>query len=210
METKQKEVQSILSRLKSDNKLAILDIGSSIRRRGTITIDKVPLEGVDIVCDILNGIPFPNNSIDGCIMFHVIEHLPVNYFEFIFNEIWRISKNGAMLHIRTPHFSCGYQCWSDPTHVRPFGLRTFRDYLCSGERMHFNSQFTHIPPFEPVSVELHYYGFRENRPVRLKLFSEVIDKIVNSHIWVQRQFERRLAYLFGGFEEIEAKLKVLK
>ncbi len=200
----------MLRRLNASNEKAVLDLGCAGRRRGSITLDRVDGPDVDLVWDLELGIPFPDNSLDGVLLFHVLEHLSSRVVEVTLAEIWRACKPGARVSIRTPHFSCGDIAWSDPTHVRPYGLRSFREYFCSSERSHFNTRFPRLPAFAPARIELHYYSFHEDRQTRLGLLATALDRIVNAHAWIQRQFERRLSYLIGGFEEVDATLVVVK
>lgn len=208
--TVQNDAMKLVEALRARGEDATVDIGASIRRRAAITLDLYKFEGVDIAWDITDGLPFDDDSLDGILMFHVVEHLPVQAFEPLFLEIWRVCRPGARVHIKTPHFSCGLMAWSDPTHIRPFALRTFTEYLTNSEKMHFNSLFPVLPAYGVETASLHYYGFRKGRAVRLGLFGKFIDYIANLTPWIQRQFERRLAYLFGGFEEIDAVLVVRK
>lgn len=206
----QKHAMELVQTVRDRNEDVTLDIGTSKRRRGAITLDLYAFDGVDIAWDITKGLPFDDSSLDGVSMSHILEHLPVGAFEPLFFEIWRACRPGARVHIKTPHFSCGLMAWSDPTHIRPYGLRTFTDYLTSSERLHFNSLFPALPAYGVETAKLHYYAFREGREVRLGLFGKCIDYVANRTPWIQRQFERRLAYLLGGFEEIDAVLTVRK
>jgi hypothetical protein len=56
----------------------------------------------------------------------VVEHISdqVGFFR----EIHRVAKNGAVVHLETPHFSSS-NSWADPTHVRHFSL-FFTDPMC--------------------------------------------------------------------------------
>jgi len=71
-------------------------------RKGWINLDKTNYLGVDIVFD-LNVFPYPfqDNTFDVILMQDVLEHLedPVA----VMKEIYRISKNGCIIIIRTPH-----------------------------------------------------------------------------------------------------------
>jgi len=60
--------------------------------------------------------PFKNNQFDEILASHVIEHLK-NPTRFM-NELIRISKNNAIIHILAPHFS-SFTAYSDLTHKRP-------------------------------------------------------------------------------------------
>ena len=69
--------------------------------------------------------PFKDNTFDEVYCSHVLEH--VDDFIKTMKEIHRISKNGARIIIRGPHFSCGVS-YRDPTHKTLFSYFTF-DYF---------------------------------------------------------------------------------
>ena len=92
-----------------------------------LNLDFYPQLGVDIVHDI-NDIPWPieDNSFEEVFCSHTLEH--VNSLEDAMKEIWRVSKSGAIIKIRVPHFSCGVY-YRDLSHKRPFSYFTM-DYFC--------------------------------------------------------------------------------
>ena len=81
-----------------------LGCGTDIKE-GCINVDKVQLDGVDVVWD-LDKYPYPfikDNSIDRIFAFHILEH--VKDYEKTMEELNRIMKVGGGLYIRVPHFS---------------------------------------------------------------------------------------------------------
>jgi SAM-dependent methyltransferase len=103
----------------------ILDIGCGRNKaKGAIGMDRVKLDGVDIVQD-LNALPYPfaDNEFDEVRAIHVIEHLDsvVKAME----EIYRILKPGGRAIIITPHYSDS-QSWNDPTHKWHLTSYSFR------------------------------------------------------------------------------------
>lgn len=95
-------------------------------RKDYVNMDFVPIKGVNVVHD-LNKFPWPfkNNTFDLVYCSHVLEH--VQDLIKVMIEIRRISKPGAKIIIRVPHFSCGVS-YRDPTHKRVFSYFTF-DYF---------------------------------------------------------------------------------
>ena len=91
-----------------------------------VNLDIKKLPGVDIVHD-LNKFPYPfkNNEFDFVEMHHVLEHLkePLRVIE----EIWRISKPGAISVIAVPHWS-HFTAYSDLTHKNYFSSALFLYY----------------------------------------------------------------------------------
>jgi SAM-dependent methyltransferase len=110
---------------------AILDIGCG--KGFFVTLDKDRITGLDNnkesvdICKSkgLNVIkwncldlPFKNNSFDGILCSHLIEHLiPEDVFKLV-KEINRVLKKGGIIIIKTPLPSFSF--WNDPTHIRPF------------------------------------------------------------------------------------------
>lgn len=87
----------------------------------------------DMVVDLEHKLPFPDNYTDEILMNHVLEHI-TNFIDLM-HELHRISKNGAVLSIRTPFYSAWGQ-YNDPTHVRffsPFTFNYFKEGIYSHE-----------------------------------------------------------------------------
>jgi len=95
-------------------------------RKDHINLDFVKDSGVDIIHD-LNKFPWPfkANTFEKVFASHVLEH--VDDLVEVMKEIHRISKKGARIVIRVPHFSCGIN-YRDPTHKRLFSFFSF-DYF---------------------------------------------------------------------------------
>jgi hypothetical protein len=101
-----------------------LNIGCGQRPRpGFYGVDRVALPGVDIVADLnepLAELP------DGCVVEvytrHTLEH--VERLLDLLVEIHRVTQPGGRVEVVVPHFSNPYG-YSDPTHVRFFGLYSF-------------------------------------------------------------------------------------
>lgn len=81
-------------------------------------------EYVDIAHD-LNELPWPwdDEQFDYINSRAVFEHLFIDLLRS-FNECWRILKPGGELYVKLPHWQSG-RAWDDPTHRRPYTLRTF-------------------------------------------------------------------------------------
>lgn len=117
----------IEKRLASGEKVFI-DIGCGNKKKvGRIGIDQVDLPEIDIVADIEQGLSFlPDHSVDEIHCRSVLEH--ITNFEHLLSEIMRVLKKNGRAYIFVPHFSNPYY-YSDPTHLRFFGLYTFYYYV---------------------------------------------------------------------------------
>ena len=101
-----------------------LGCGSDIKP-DYINLDFEKFSGVDVVAD-LNKLPwnFKDNSFSDILMSNILEHLD-NPFQTM-KEIHRISKNNALIKIKTPHFSSN-NVWGDIQHKRGFNTETFKN-----------------------------------------------------------------------------------
>ncbi len=113
----------------------VLDIGCGEGEFLRYAPKKIKAEGIEIIedsikkcrglglkvtkADIEKKSPFKNNSFDGIIMAHVIEHL--NHPEEVIVKIRKMLKDKGKVVILTPNFSVYHkEFYDDPTHKRPF------------------------------------------------------------------------------------------
>jgi SAM-dependent methyltransferase len=80
-----------------------------------INLDMSPHPEVDVVRDIRRGLPFNDDMFDVILLDNVLEHFVSDDVIFLLNEIFRVARPGATVHIIVPHaFSQGAH--QDPTH----------------------------------------------------------------------------------------------
>lgn len=141
---------------------------------GYINLDKVPLGGVDTVCDVEKSpLPFEDNYFDEILCETVLEH--IDYVHAL-KEIHRVMKVGGRMIITIPHFTatCNFL---DPTHKHSFSVRTF-DCFIKGD------------PHE------YYFDFAFNKVITARiLFSKrlpynwPLEFFVNLHPLLQKGYE---------------------
>ena len=79
-----------------------LDLGSGIKpKQGYIGID-VRDNGQEVLWDVTKGFPFPDNSVSEIYSSHFIEHISIDDLDYLFYEMLRVSKNGAIWEHRCP------------------------------------------------------------------------------------------------------------
>lgn len=102
-----------------------LGCGADVRN-GFVNVDRVKLQGVNIVHD-LNKFPWPfkDNEIDYILCDQVLEHL--NDIPKCLRELWRISREKGVIQIGVPHYAAP-GAWFDLTHKHPFGWMSL-DYM---------------------------------------------------------------------------------
>ena len=100
-------------------------------RPGWLNVDIADYGGNEIID--LNSYPWPfaEDSFDEIWASHIIEHL--GNFNEIVNELWRVSKDGAVIEVRVPFF-LSTKYYSEPDHRIPFGIRSFDNYEHLGDR----------------------------------------------------------------------------
>lgn len=101
-----------------------IDIGCGRSRKlGYVGIDRENYPGVDIICDLENGLNlFEDCSVDEIYSSHCFEH--INNFKSLIFDCHDCLKYGGLMKVRVPHFS-NPMGFSDPTHVRFFGWYSF-------------------------------------------------------------------------------------
>ena len=101
-----------------------LNLGAGQRRLpGFYNLDFVELPGVDIVADLNEPLSdLPDGCVEEVYTRHVLEH--VNRLLELLGEVHRITCPDGRIEVIVPHFSNPYG-YSDPTHVRFFGLYSF-------------------------------------------------------------------------------------
>jgi len=182
-----------ISRDLEEGKSIKLDLGSGgPGREGFYSVDLLPLKGVDIVADLNR--PFSllcDNCVDQIYSRHALEH--VREFLPLMRELYRITKPGGELEIIVPHFSNVYG-YSDPTHVRFFGLYTMYYFVPEDSQ----PKLRKVPSFytdvkfriESVRIEFDRLGIID------MMLAPLLSMVVNRSLSWQDFYERRLANFF--------------
>lgn len=101
-----------------------LGCGRNIRE-GWINVDRSLLHGVDVVADLEGPLPFAEDSADEILLSHVIEHIHDTLG--LMQELHRIAKPESRLIVAVP-YGTSDDAWEDPTHLRPYFLKSFSYY----------------------------------------------------------------------------------
>jgi hypothetical protein len=169
-----------------------LNVGSGRRRlAGFYNLDLVPLPEVDVVADLEEPLTaLPDDSVEEVYCRHVLEH--VARFTELLAELHRVVTPTGRLEVVVPHFSNPYG-YSDPTHVRFFGLYSFF-YFCDEE----DQPRRKVPNFySPVRFRVESVRFELMRQSwSEKAVRALLQPLVNRGVGWQDWYERRLARLF--------------
>jgi SAM-dependent methyltransferase len=169
---------------------AILDVGCGSSKYPSATgIDISAETDADIVHD-LDEFPYPigDDSFDEVLMQDVIEHLaePIRVME----ELHRIARPGARIHVRTPHYS-SVLAYGDPTHKHYFSTGAIRS-LAEPRFAHYTSA-----RFHTVHVTLDMWT-----PFRLAGISNLANRF-------QGPYETYFAFMCPSMN-IQAEFEVVK
>ncbi len=180
----------------NNGSLINLNIGSGNDRiNGYYNLDIIESPNVDIVADLNQKLSLiPDNSVLRVYSRASLEH--IHNLTGLLKEISRICIDGADIFIAVPHFSNPYY-YSDPTHVRFFGIYTF-NYFAEEK----NQIGRHVPRYEKDlnfkinEVTLDFY--------REKLADKIIGRFmkffVNINLSSLEFYERRLCYIFPAWQ----------
>ena len=172
------------------------------KKKGYIGVDNADVPEVDVSADVLTFLrSLPDSVVDEIHSRHVMEHL--DDFLLVQSEVLRVLKTGGMQTVIVPHFSSPFY-FSDPTHVKLFGLYTFC-YFAE------NKYYKRVVPtfydsnlkFQIASVRL---GFRNNRfPIRNLMGKYLLEPLFNLNPSTQEVYENFFSSLFNC-TEIEFQL----
>ena len=180
------EFQNKISELKEVN----IELGPGNRKKeGYLGIDSVDIDGVDVVFDIEQGMPFiPDSSIDNYYSNHFLEH--IGNYENLIKELHRTLKPGGVAEMIVPHFT-NPNYYSDYTHKRSFGLFSF-DYFAATEDQlsrKVPNFYTNIR-FKILKRELRF----GSRFLFFNLLLQVFKKVVNSSSFCQEIYEASFSH----------------
>ena len=169
-----------------------LNLGGGLQSvQNYYNVDFVKLPGVDIVADLNKPLDeLPDNIVSGIYSSNTFEHIS-NLFGLL-SEIHRVCRNGAKCEIIVPHFANPYY-YSDPTHVRQFGLFTMH-YLVNNDQQWRRKvpNYYSETKFKLNDVKLMFY--------KDSLFDHLISPsanyLVNKSRFTQHLFERRFCWFF--------------
>lgn len=83
----------------------------------------------------LVSFPLDNNTVSFFYSAHTIEHIPQEFCQHIFNEIYRCLKPGCVLRISTPDFDLAYKAYGDKS--IPFPATHYEEKTLEAKFLHY-------------------------------------------------------------------------
>lgn len=146
---------------------------------GLVTLDLVASHNPDVVHDINNPLPFPDNSADEIHAYEVLEHCGrQGDYEFFFNQFsdfWRVLKNGGVL-LGTVPLPTSVWAWGDPSHTRVIPKESFiflrqPEYAQVGKTAMSDFRSIYKADFDIIHLhengEILEFGLRAIKPARI-------------------------------------------
>lgn len=170
-----------------------LNIGSGpVRRDDTYNLDIRDLPGTDLLADLEAPLDrLPDASVEHVEAHHVLEH--VSALDELLDELHRVLVPDGSIDIRVPHWAnpLGY---SDPTHVRLFGLYSFC-YLVPLQEQPLGRKVPNYRSRRPFDIETLELCFRRNN----RLF-QVLESFLNADHRRLEAYEKNLANTIWPYE----------
>jgi hypothetical protein len=168
-----------------------LNLGSGLRHMpGFYNVDRLRLPGVDILADLEEPLAdIPDDSVEQVYCRHTLEH--VTRLLELLGELHRVTEPEGRLELIVPHFSNPYG-YSDPTHVRFFGLYSF--FYLAEEK---DQPRRKVPNFyAPQRFRVERVRFNLLRSsVTDKLFRAVLQPLINRGVGWLDWYERTICRL---------------
>jgi SAM-dependent methyltransferase len=176
-----------------------LDLGAGGRSRdGFFSVDHLALPGVDIVADLNQPLALlPDNCCEYVATSHTLEH--VRELLPLMAELHRILRPGGVLDIVVPHFSNPYG-YSDPTHVRFFGLYSMH-YFADPENRPGDGWYA--PAYYTATrftIEQVRIRFQTDGGLVDRTLGKLMNRVVNRSFRAAARWERRICWLFHAIE----------
>ena len=78
---------------------------------GWINSDRNPRSGVDLVCDIREGLPLPGDSVDYAFSMHALQEIPYADLVSALSELRRVLKPSGVLRLVLPDLDKGIEAY---------------------------------------------------------------------------------------------------
>ena len=185
----------VIPKVAAGEKVALeLGCGNAKRHPEALGVDCLDFPPVDLVGDVFEVLgALPAGSVTAVYTYHFLEH--VADLTRLLQELARLVQPAGSLEVVVPHFSNPYY-YSDPTHVRPFGLYSF-SYLAQTrlfKRGVPTYGMRHDFVLEDVTLQFDSPFF-----VR-KIIRRLLGPLFNMSRWLQEFHEENLCYVLPAYQ----------
>ena len=184
-----------------------VDFGGGRKAGRALRAARQRAPGVALLAEPGPRLPFRDDTIDELFVERAISGR--HDIAETLDELWRVSKPGALIHLTLPHASSLIATTRDPRRAPLLTLNTFNYYDPALRAAGAGSQTS----FTVERAHLRLAGQRgDDAGLALARgpLARFIEKLANGSRGSQYRFERWFAQLFGGFEEFSVVLSVVK
>lgn len=137
---------------------AVLNLGCGKNNpEGCYGVDIMDLPGVDLVHDVNQGLPFPDQTFRVVLARDFLEHLKRENFPKVMEEIYRVLEDGGNLQFEVPSTDHGGRgAFQDPTHLGFYNEMTFWYFLDDQYGKGFRSLYDYKTWFQPDLLETRF------------------------------------------------------
>lgn len=173
-----------------------LGCGAVYKKPGFIGVDLLDHPQVDIVGDVFTVLSeISDNTIGGVYSSHFFEH--VDDINLLVMECARVLKSGGNLDVIVPHFSNPY-FYSDPTHVRFFGLYTFSYFSKDDFFKRKVPTYDNTVSFSLDDVRL---NFQSSKPFYFRyVFKKIVGFPFSSNVYMMEFWEENLSRIIPCYD----------
>jgi len=186
--------------------IAKLDLGEGQKQPESLRLEPCRGPLTDLLAGLEGGLPLADSVIDEVFADHALVH--VQDFVGAMEEVWRVCKPGALVHVRLPHATSVWAASRDPRHQRLYTIETFEyfDPKRRDERCPTRASYV----IEESRLYLTARGAQERgRGLARGTVSRLFEAAANRSRGMQYRGERWLGHLVG-FEEMYVLLTVVK
>ncbi len=107
-----------------------LNLGCGLRKLGEdfINIDNRPEVNPDLLCDITEGLPYSDDSVDWVRAYDILEHIPPGKTVPLIEEIYRVLQPNGVFEHYTPSTD-GRGAFQDPDHKSFWNINSWMYFM---------------------------------------------------------------------------------
>jgi SAM-dependent methyltransferase len=183
-----------------------VDLGEGHKQPESLRLEPCRGPVTDLLADLEAGLPLGDSVVDEVFAGGALAH--VQDFVGAMEEVWRVCKPGALVHVRLPHATSVWAASRDPRHQRLYTIETFEyfDPQRRDERCPTRASYV----IEESRLYLTARGAQERgRGLARGTVSRLFEAAANRSRGMQYRWERWLGNLVG-FEEMYVLLTVVK
>jgi SAM-dependent methyltransferase len=183
-----------------------LDLGEGRKRPESLRFGRRPGPETDVLADLEAGLPLGDSVVDEVDTGHALAHTAD--FVGALEEVWRVCKPGALVHVWLPHATSVWAASRDPRHQRLYTIETFEYFDPRRRSESCPTRASYV--IEESRLYLTARGAPERgRGLARGIVSRVFEATANRSRGMQYRWERWLGHLVG-FEEMYVLLNVVK